>query len=335
MVGLAILLAGAMAPVKVAPPPVRMIAVGQGIELHYVELGQGDPVIFVHGSLSDFSYWEDQLPVFAATYRAITYSRRYNRPNSNPPRPGYSAVVDADDLAALIMKLHLGKVHVIGHSYGALTALFLAVRHPEMIRTLVLAEAPAVSLLAHLKGDRAVTGKATLADIQEHMVKPMQAAFRRGDREAGLRAFLAYVLDDPQAWDKMPPPARQETLSNVHEWEVMMTTGELFPELDPEAVRKIRMPLLLLSGEKSYGFLGLIDKELQHLLPAGRRIVLPGASHRMWFEQPEVCRQAVLDFWNAVQRRPRPSDPPLGRLRPPPWDRTTSPRMIVELRAAR
>jgi non-heme chloroperoxidase len=240
VVALAILLAGATALAKVAPPPVRTVAVGQGIELHYVELGKGDPVIFVHGSLSDFSYWEDQVPAFAATYRAITYSRRYNRPNSNPPRPGYSAVVDADDLAALITKLHLGRVHVVGHSYGALTALFLVVRHPEMIRTLVLAEAPAVSLLAHLEGGRAAAGKATLADIQEHMVKPMQAAFRRGDREAGLRAFLAYVLADPQAWDKMPPQARQETLSNVHELEVMMTTGGCSQSWTPRGFERSR-----------------------------------------------------------------------------------------------
>jgi pimeloyl-ACP methyl ester carboxylesterase len=45
-------------------------------------------------------------------------------------------------LAALIEKLQLGKVHVIGHSYGALTALFLAVKHPELVRTLVLARLP-------------------------------------------------------------------------------------------------------------------------------------------------------------------------------------------------
>ena len=56
------------------------------------------------------------------------------------------------------------------------------------------------------------------------------------------------------------------------------------------AVRRIQMPVLLLSGEKSYRFLGLIAEELEHLLAAGRRIVLSGASHRMWFEQPEVCR---------------------------------------------
>jgi len=57
--------------------------------------------------------------------------------------------------------------------------------------------------------------------------------------------------------------------------------------------------VLLLSGEKSYPFLKLIDEALERLLPEKRckRIVLRGATHRMWFEQPRVCRKAVFDFW--------------------------------------
>jgi pimeloyl-ACP methyl ester carboxylesterase len=281
---------------------VQKVVVSDGVELHYVEQGTGVPVVFVHGSLGDGGYWNDQVRAFAASgYRAIAYSRRYNPPNTNQARPGYSAVVDADDLAALIAKLQLGKVHVVGHSYGAFTALFLAVRHPEVVRTLVLAEAPAVSLLAHLSGERVAIGKTTFDDIQERMVKPMKLAFAKGDREAGLRAFLGYVLDDPQAWDKMPEAARQGMLAHAHEWDVMMTSGELFPELDPEKVRKITAPALLLSGENSYHFLRLIDDELERLLPHGLRIILHGASHRMWYEQPEACRKAVLDFWRDIK----------------------------------
>jgi non-heme chloroperoxidase len=280
------------------PLSIRKVFVSDRVELHYVERGTGVPVVFVHGSLSDGSYWNNQLDAFATSgYRAIAYSRRYNPPNTNKAQPGYSAIVDADDLAALIGKLQLGKIHVVGHSYGALTALFLAIKHPELVRTLVLAEAPAVSLLAHLPGDRAEIGRKTFDDIQARMVQPLKAAFRKGDREAGLRAFIDFVLDDPQAWDKMPAAARQDALNHAHEWDVMMTTGSLFPELDPEAVRKIAAPALLLSGENSYGFLKLIDEELERLLPHSRRIVLRGATHRMWFEQPDTCRKAVLDFW--------------------------------------
>jgi pimeloyl-ACP methyl ester carboxylesterase len=297
---------GFLAPVfskaQISPAALSTVQVGDGITLHYQEQGQGSPVVFVHGSLSDLSYWDNQLPLFAqAHFHVISYSRRYNPPNVNPTQPGYSAIVDADDLAALITKLKLGRVDIVGHSYGALTALFLAVRHPELVHSMVLCEAPAVSLLGHLPDSQSASGKATLADIERRMVSPMQEDFRKGDREAGVRTFLDYVLNDPQAWDKLPKDAQQETLKNAHEWDVMLTTGELFPELDPRAVQKIHIPVLLLSGEKSYPFLGTIDGELERLLPNNRRIILRGLSHRMWFEDPDVCRKTTLDFLKAAE----------------------------------
>src|SRR5260221_6008288 len=182
-IALAALALSAASPQPDLPPGLKTVTVSDGVELHYMERGSGVPVIFVHGSLSDGGYWSDVVGPFGEDHRVVAYSRRYNFPNTNPIQTGYSAVVDADDLAALINKLALGPVHVVGHSYGALTALFLAVRHPELVRTLVLAEAPAVSLLADLH-DSHDAGKATLADIQTRMVKPMRAAFQKGDRDA-------------------------------------------------------------------------------------------------------------------------------------------------------
>jgi pimeloyl-ACP methyl ester carboxylesterase len=272
------------------------MAIGNGITLHYVDEGKGTPVIFVHGSLSDGSYWTNQLSRFAERYRAIAYSRRYNDPNQNPPRAGYSAVADADDLRAFIDTLHLRSVVVIGHSYGALAALFLAAKHPELVRALVLCEPPAVSLLKHLPGNEAKTGKAMFDDIQRRMVTPMQQAFRDHDREAGIAAFMDYVFNDPHAWDKMTKAARDDALRDAHEWDVMMTTGTLFPVIAPRTIRKITAPALLLSGAKSYPFLKLITKKLGTLLPNSESIVLPDSGHQMWYQEPDLCRTDVEAF---------------------------------------
>lgn len=277
-------------------PPIRAVDIGNGITLHYVDLGKGSPVIFVHGSLSDGGYWADQIGPFAKEHRAVAYSRRYDYPNVNPAKPGYSAVTDAEDLADLIRTLRLGPVVVIGHSYGALTALFLATKHPEMVRALVLAEPPAVSLLRHLSGKDAEKGGKMFADIQTRMVEPMQQAFRRGERERGVRVFINYVFNDPTAWDNFSESARQQTMRDAHEWDVMMTTGTLFPEIAPTAVHRIKVPVLLLSGEKSYPFLGLITREVARLLPNVQSIVYPDAGHQMWFQKPEVCRNDVGAF---------------------------------------
>ena len=285
-----------LAQENTAEPQLHSASIGHGITLHYVDEGTGTPVIFVHGSLSDGGYWADQIRPFAKHYRAIAYSRRYNYPNTNPARPGYSAVVDSDDLAAFIHKTRLGKVVVIGHSYGALTVLFLAARHPEMVQALVLAEPPAVSLLADLHGDERERGKAIFDDIQQRMVWPMRQAYQKGDREEGIRIFMAYVLNDPHAWDNMSQSSRDHTLRDAHEWDVMMTTGTLFPAITPEAVQRISAPVLILMGAKSYPFLEVIGRELARLLPKSETVVFPDAGHQMWLQDPEVCRNDVEKF---------------------------------------
>ena len=281
-----------------ARPQPGSIAIGHGITLHYLEAGRGAPVVFVHGSIGDDSYWTDQIAAFSKRYRAIAYSRRYNFPNSNPAARGYSAVMDAQDLAAFIKKMHLGKVYLIGHSYGALTALFLATEHPELIRAVVLAEPPAVSLLQHLPAEQASIGQALFADIQARMIGPMKKAFAAGKRDQGVGIFINYVFDDPRAWERMPPADRADAMRDAHEWDVMMTSGTLFPTIDPAAIRKIRVPVLVMSGGASYKFLGYIDQEIVRLIPNSRSIVYPDAGHQMWYKYPTLCREDAEAFFD-------------------------------------
>lgn len=68
---------------------IKLVSVNGAI-LAYVEKGRGEPVIFVHGGYSDLRTWLTQIPAFAQEYRAITYSRRYARPNEDIPKAGRS-----------------------------------------------------------------------------------------------------------------------------------------------------------------------------------------------------------------------------------------------------
>jgi pimeloyl-ACP methyl ester carboxylesterase len=128
------------------------------------------------------------------------------------------------------------------------------------------------------------------------MVAPMTAAFRRGDSEGGVAIFIDYVLNDPGAWARMSASSKQETMRNVREWEATFNGGELFPTLAPAAVRRIEAPALMISGEKSYGFMRLIDEILAGLLPHVERLVVPGVGHQMWMQAAETCRSRTLAF---------------------------------------
>jgi non-heme chloroperoxidase len=273
--------------------------IGQGVVLHYMEAGHGVPVVFVHGSLGDMTYWNDQVAAFSDQYRAIAYSRRYNAPNENPAVRGYSAITDAEDLARFIRVLDLHRVYIVGHSYGAFTGLVLAIRHPELIRAIVLAEPPDISLLLHLSGADRDSGRALYADIQRRMVGPMRQAFLESEREAGVATFINYVLDDPHAWDKLSAASQGETLRDAHEWDIMLTTGTLFPFVSPDSIRKIDVPVLIMSGGRSYRFLGLIDRELTRLIPGATEVVYPDAGHQMWLQHPRECREAAEAFFRS------------------------------------
>jgi pimeloyl-ACP methyl ester carboxylesterase len=266
------------------PAELPKVAVAPGVELHYVERGEGPAVVFIHGSLGDYTAWDGQLDAFAKQYRAIAYSRRYNYPNKNPVQPNHSAVVEGEDLAAIIEKLNLGRVHLVGHSYGGYAALFVAIQHPKLVRTLTLAEPPLV-----FGGDRVDAAK-------ERRILRARAAFEKGDPEDAVRIIVNSAGEG--TYDRIPEPFRKRLLRNAPELEALVKSSNMYPRVDRDSVRKIAAPTLLLSGEKSPSPQKAIDAELERLLPekTRQRVVIGGADHGMWFQQPEACRKAVLEF---------------------------------------
>ncbi|MCL4852100.1 MAG: alpha/beta hydrolase [Bryobacteraceae bacterium] len=276
---------------------VKKVTVGDGVELHYIEHGAGVPVVFVHGGLEDCTMWKDQVRVFGDTYHAIAYSRRYNFPNSNQLRPNHSAAVDAEDLAELIQKLNLGKSHIVGFSYGGSSALFLAVKHPELVRTLTLAEPALIPWLDNLSAPRTAEGKAVLADYTTRLIEPAGEACKKGDDEAALRIGVDYLIRKGM-YDDAPPELRQAWLRNVREWRAIFTSPNGLAAPEQERVRALRVPTLLLSGGKSAASCRLADAELKAILPQGlcERAVFQDSTHAMWIENPEGCREAVLKF---------------------------------------
>jgi len=270
-----------------------------GAELHYVEQGKGVAVIFVHGGLDDYRVWREQMAPFAEHYHTVAYSRRYNYPNPRvAPRADYSASVDADDLAALIRELKLGPAHVVGVSFGGEVALLLASRHPELVRSLVLSEAPLLPWLQELEG-----GKPLLTEFMTTVWEPAGSGFRVSDRagiKAAVKGFgeLGYSgTEQKMTFETLPPDAQNSALENALEWRALTMSTDAFRTLTTDDVRQISMPSLLLSGERSLKMHGLIDSKLVKLLPHAERIILSGATHEMWNEYPAECRRAALAFF--------------------------------------
>jgi Alpha/beta hydrolase family len=193
--------------------------------------------------------------------------------------------------------LRLRPVRLIGHSYGAYVALLVALRHPELVRSLVLSEPPILRWLPALAG-----GKPLFTEFMSTVWEPTTRGFRKSDAagvEAAVNGFgeLGYSgTDEKMTFATLPPEARGMLLENAPEWKALTMSKDAFPEVRLDAIRGLATPTLLLSGGRSLKLSHAIDEQLLGLLPNGRRTILPDATHEMWSEFPEECRSAAIAF---------------------------------------
>jgi esterase len=217
--------------------------------------------------------------------------RRSARPKYNQEIvPDYSAIVDAADLAALIRRLQLAPAHLVGASIGGVAALFVAVEHPELVRTLVLAEPPVLRWALDLPG-----GKAMFDRFFDEAFRPAGEAFRAGEPERAM-ALLTDAFLGEGTFARFPDALRQKVMRTARDWAAQTMSVAPFPDLARDAVRAITAPVLLLSGARTIPIHALVDRELAQLLPHAKRLVIPDAAHDLWADQPERCREATLAF---------------------------------------
>lgn len=287
------------APGGAAPGPTRAVSLHSarvnGTTLAYRLVGDtGTPVVFVHGSLGDLGDWDAQIATFAQTHRVLVYSRRYHPPN--PPETDnqtYSPMLHAEDLAALLLQLDLAPAHIVGSSYGAYTALVLALEHPELVRSVVLGEPPIMPLL-----NRSPEGDAMRRAFFTRALDPARAAFSRRDSVAALRAFVDGESGTPGRFDMLPAPARARMLGRAFELrhEMLANREEYMPPLACADLGALHTGVLLVSGERSASVFHAITTELARCLQNDSTATIPGADHAMQATNPAYYNQVVLRY---------------------------------------
>jgi non-heme chloroperoxidase len=266
--------------------PLKIIA--GGVELHYIEKGRGEPLILLHGGVGDYRSWEAQMEEFSKTYRVISYSRRFHYPNKNSLTAEYrTALTEAEDLAAFLSKLKLKRVHLVGVSYGAFTALVFAVKHPKMVRSMVLAEPPAHQLIRDLPG-----GEAVYQDFIKES-KPIAEAFsQNNDREA----MVKFSTNMGRDFHKLPPAVAEAMMQNALAIKALNLSSDPFPEISKSKLRGLKIPTLIITGENTVSIHKLVNQELSRLLPSAKEVVISKAGHGTPRENPQAFNEAVLKF---------------------------------------
>ncbi|HRP31365.1 MAG TPA: alpha/beta hydrolase [Agriterribacter sp.] len=274
-----------------SPPEVKSVFLN-GDSIHYIDVGKGDPIVLVHGIMGDYRTWEAQMDDFSKSHRVIAYSLRHGYPNKQvlDSTLDYSINQNVMDLTELMKSLKLEPVHLVGHSSGALVSLLTTIRNPELVRSLILGEPPAMSLLKN------VPGADTLEMNFGKAITPGIEAIFKDENKKAAEIFIAAVMNDSQYLSKHPE-MRDGFMRNI----VQLQGNFLFekgflPPVSCDDLRNINKPVLLLQGETSPTFFHVIIGELERCLSNREKAIIPNTSHGLEFENPVEFNKIVLDF---------------------------------------
>ena len=214
-----------------------------GAALYYEVRGAG-PLLALHAAPMDAAAFAPLAELLASEFTVLTSDPRgINRSRVHDEDRDVSPDERADDLAALISRVGVGPVTVLGSSGGAVSALALAQRRPDLVATVVAHEPPLVELLP----DRALLRRRTEAMVQQYIA---------GDRIGGWREFLdianiampGEVFDDVFGSAPEGRAADDERFSFEH---MELATSSWLPDVD--ALRRGTTRIVIGIGEDSAG----------------------------------------------------------------------------------
>lgn len=271
-------------------------------KFHYVENGDGEKLVLVHGSASDHRTWEKQISEFGNHYKTIAYSRRFHWPNKNiQEKEDYSMEQHIGDLEEFLKYIGDKPTHLVGHSYGALVCLHLAFKKPQFIRTLTLAEPPAVTLFVsnQPKPKEILKLLFTKPGLALHIIQfgikgiaPATKAFRKNEMDKALDIFGKATLGE-KTYLNLSKSRLEQARTNLIKAELL---GSGFLPLDKDKIRKIKIPTLLLMGQESQKIWQDLLLELKKLIPNSELKIIPKASHIMHEDNRSKYNETVLSF---------------------------------------
>jgi pimeloyl-ACP methyl ester carboxylesterase len=250
-----------------------------GVEIAYERVGEGPPLVFVHGAGEDGRVWQPQLAALADEFTVVAWDEPGAGRSSDVPAE-FGLAEYADCLVALIEALALGPAHVAGLSWGGTVVQELYRHHPEFVVTLIL-----VDTYAGWKGSL-----------------PEEELWARVD---GVQQMLAAPADE---FD----PTLRGLFGGEPPGEVLALLGEMAADVRPHSMQsalrvmaeadqrdllpRIAVPALLIWGELDARSPLSVACQFERAIPDAKLVVIPGAGHMSNLEKPEPFNDAVRKF---------------------------------------
>jgi len=260
-----------------------------GAELAYVERGSGETVVLIHPALGDLRSWSPQFNVLSDRFHVVAYSRRYHYPNrATGKEQDYTFAQHARDLTEFVRSMKVGPVHLVGQGAGAMIAALVAGEHPDLVRSVALAEPLAEDLLSPLQAE------ATRYSRREILSIVRRAMLKKKDVDSGLRTYIEWAFGSG-AWDVAPSDRKQRWRDNAN----ALAASSANP--DPPAfgcgdAGKVQSRTLVLSGEIASPNAQQMARALTGCIPNAERAVIPKSSQQLNSSAAEAFNKAVADF---------------------------------------
>lgn len=261
-----------------------------GISLYYEETGEGFPLIFAHELAGSYESWRNQVRYFSRRYRVIVYNARGYPPSDVPSRAdNYSQQQVVEDLYHFFDCLGIKQAHVAGLSMGGNTALFFALRYPQLVKSIVLAGAG--------------TGSTDPDTFRKQAVQYAQQL--EADGNAGLKDYLRgptrirYLQKDPQGWEEFAELfAHHSAQGKANTLRGYQARRPSIFTLDDQ-LRTLDIPTLIILGDEDDPCLEPAIY-MRRRIPRSGLVVLPQTGHACNLEEPDLFNRSVMDFLTAV-----------------------------------
>lgn len=262
----------------------RYARAADGAQLQYETLGAGEPVVFLHGSLTGRDAFSRQRQALAARFRLFLRDLRGHNGSEVRVPPDYALdTTEVADLEAVLDAEGIDRAHIVAHSTGGAIAFAFARRRPERVGRLVLLEPTLLALLPEaLRAEDRSARKQVIA--QAEAGDPLGAAY----------AFYTRALGPD--WETR---VRPETIKQMEAAAPMLAAhcrALLALVVTPADVRALAPRALFIHGRRSSPVHAAIFARIAELCPAAHRLAIEDAGHAMQLSRPAAVNEAILSF---------------------------------------
>lgn len=258
--------------------------------VHVRTLGQGArEALALHCTIAHSGAWSGVAGVLGSDATLIAPDMP-----SHGKSPDWNEQGDLFDLVTALSAEQLSEpMDVIGHSFGAMIALRLAMEHPDLVRSAVLIEPVFFAVARQDAPD--------LLAQYEHTAQPYAQALAAGDMELAARLFnRMWSTDDSPRWPDLPERTRAAMTRGVHL--VPAVEDDLVEDkkglLAPDMLSRAAMPTLLVHGARTHPAMPTICQGLQQRLPNASGTVIAGAGHMAPITHPQDVARVIREFWD-------------------------------------